>query len=98
MNKDTFCVMPWIGASIGNAGQLSPCCAYDENIITDKESHHVKNFKTWKITQLNSVRQELLDGVKHIGCHRCWEVEEAGAKSPLIKEPVGSIQMSERQF
>jgi sulfatase maturation enzyme AslB (radical SAM superfamily) len=100
MNKDTFCVMPWIGANIGNAGQLTPCCAYDEDasLSFDKQSHHIRNFKTWKINLLDSVRQELLDGVKHAGCHRCWEIEEAGAKSPLNKEPVGSIQLSERQF
>ena len=57
MNKDTFCVMPWIGASIGNAGQLTPCCAYDEGAATapNKSSHHIKNFKTWKITKLNTV-------------------------------------------
>jgi len=83
MNKDTFCVMPWIGASIANAGQLTPCCAYDESAVMapDKETHHIRNFKTWKITQLNSVRQELLDGVKHSGCHRCWEVEETTSKN-----------------
>ena len=81
MNKDTFCVMPWIGISIANSGQLTPCCAYDESIVTDKASHHIKNFKTWKITQLNSVRQDLLNGVKHAGCHRCWEVEETATKN-----------------
>ena len=83
MNKDTFCIMPWIGTSIGNAGQLTPCCAYDENavITPDKKSYHIKNFKTWKISQLDSVRQELLDGVKHSGCHRCWEVEETASKN-----------------
>jgi sulfatase maturation enzyme AslB (radical SAM superfamily) len=83
MNKDTFCVMPWIGTSIGNAGQLTPCCAYDENAVTtpNKKSYHIKNFKTWKISHLSSVRQELLDGVKHLGCHRCWEVEETASKN-----------------
>jgi hypothetical protein len=83
MNKDTFCVMPWVGASIANAGQLTPCCAYDESasLAFDKKSHHIDNFKTWKITQLNLVRQELLDGIKHSGCHRCWEVEETNAKN-----------------
>ena len=83
MNKDTFCVMPWIGISIANSGQLTPCCAYDENAVTtpNKKSYHIKNFKTWKISQLDSVRQELLDGVKHSGCHRCWEVEETASKN-----------------
>lgn len=74
--------MPWIGASIENTGRLSPCCAYDQDAshAFDKKSHHIDNFKTWKITQLNLVRQELLDGIKHSGCHRCWEVEEAATK------------------
>jgi sulfatase maturation enzyme AslB (radical SAM superfamily) len=83
MNKDTFCIMPWVGMSIGNAGQLTPCCAYDESAVSapDKQSHHIKNFKTWKISKLDSVRQELLAGVKHSGCHRCWEVEETATKN-----------------
>ncbi len=74
MNKDTFCPMPWIGTSIGNAGQLTPCCAYDEGAVSapdnqwtspENQSNHIKNFRTWKISNLDSVRQELLNGVRH---------------------------------
>ena len=87
MNKDTFCVMPWIGTNIDSTGNLSPCCAYsighdalNLNPGTMGKFSH-SNFKQWKSWWLEPVRQELLDGQRHLGCRRCWEQEDLGQTS-----------------
>ena len=80
MNKDTFCPMPWIGASIENTGTAKVCCAYDCTADQDYQTRmgKLEDFSAWRKIQLEPLRQDLLNGVRAPGCHRCWSTEDAG--------------------
>jgi sulfatase maturation enzyme AslB (radical SAM superfamily) len=83
MNKDTFCVMPWRGVTIDNYGQLRACCSYDTTTVTQSFQHQstMDNYKFWKIKMLEPMRQQMLNGERPQGCHKCFEVEDAKTDS-----------------
>ena len=83
MNKDTFCVMPWRGTAIDSFGKLNVCCSFD-NDATPKlfpTPAPIDNYKFWKIKMLEPLRQQMLNGKRPPGCHKCFGVEDANTGS-----------------
>ena len=83
MNKDTFCIMPWRGLTVDNYGQLRACCSFDTTTVTQSFQHQstMDNYKFWKIKMLEPMRQQMLNGERPRGCHKCFEVEDANTDS-----------------
>ena len=79
INKDTFCVAPWVAVEIDTNGSLKPCCAYeagkDDSMSSD---FFVDNYTNWRKEKLQPLRNDLLNGVKHPQCRTCWTHEESG--------------------
>ena len=75
INKETFCPAPWIETHISVSGNVMPCCIYTEN----KPFGNVKKDSLSNIINgsvANNTRSELLNGIKHDGCSKCWTDEE----------------------
>lgn len=73
-NKETFCVLPWIGASsITGSGSYRPCCVFkpsNDAHWSDTIENNTKKF--------DDLRKDLLNGVKRKECTTCWQHEELG--------------------
>ena len=75
---DTLCPLPWRHLEVSPSGEIRPCCVYADNV------GHVKNDSlknTFNNRAVQNLRQELLDGKKHVGCNSCWSREEKGLTS-----------------
>jgi hypothetical protein len=79
INKDTFCVAPWVAVEIDTNGSLKPCCAYEAGKNDSMSSEFfVDNYTNWRKEKLQPLRNDLLNGVKHPQCRTCWTHEESG--------------------
>jgi len=92
MNKDTFCIMPWRGLTVDNYGQLRACCSFDTTTVTQSFQHQstMDNYKFWKMKMLEPMRQQMLNGVRPRGCHKCFEVEDANTGSMSDRQIMNS--------
>ena len=76
IKKDTFCVAPWYSIYVGSDGRIAPCCKFS------KPQHSYKQTEEyWKSSELETVRKDLLNGVKNANCSKCWKDEESGGDS-----------------
>lgn len=80
LNKnESICVLPWISVdrnqSLDKNISLSPCCLYET-----KETY-TQIEKYWNSEELVNLRQQMIDGVKPAGCHKCWHNESQGLDS-----------------
>ena len=75
LESDTFCVAPWIETHIGVDGKIMPCCGYDAGnpFGNIKESTIEQAFNS---PQAIKARQDMINGVKHKGCYKCWRDED----------------------
>ena len=75
LNFNTLCSRPFMELHISVLGNVMPCCIYDETKLWG-------NIKTQSIKDIynsdNAVktRHDLINGIKHEGCNRCWKSEE----------------------
>lgn len=77
MNKDTFCILPFIGMNVHLDGGLAPCCMQDHNDI----SHRFDEWEHWRDQGLRQLKSDLLAGVRNPRCYRCWDHEDLGVAS-----------------
>lgn len=80
MNKDTFCILPFIHLYSNTEGIVSPCC------ISEKFSsnHTLKNStieEVYNTKEFKQLRKDLISGTKSKVCKRCWDVESKGLES-----------------
>jgi sulfatase maturation enzyme AslB (radical SAM superfamily) len=80
MNKDTFCILPFIHLYSNTQGIVSPCCISEkmDSKINLKNSSIEECYNTDQFKQL---RKDLIDGNKPKACNRCWEIESKGLES-----------------
>ena len=77
INKDTFCVAPWVAVEVDANGSLKPCCAYGSTREeTSSNEFFVENYSNWRQHKLQPLRDDLLNGVKNKQCSACWIHEE----------------------
>jgi organic radical activating enzyme len=72
--NENFCQHPWIGLDISPQGNIRPCCKYNENIASSLIEYKDSE-------KLKKLRSEFKQGLKPIGCKRCWDDEAAGIPS-----------------
>jgi MoaA/NifB/PqqE/SkfB family radical SAM enzyme len=80
MNKDTFCILPFIHLYSNSHGVVSPCCISQrfDSKINLKNSSIEDAFNT---PQFKKLRKDLISGTKSKICNRCWEIESKGLSS-----------------
>jgi hypothetical protein len=77
INKDTFCVAPWVSVEVDTSGGLKPCCAYESSRTEHmSDEFFFSNYVNWRKEKLQPLREDLLNGVKHAQCRSCWTHEE----------------------
>ena len=82
MNRDTFCIYPWITVYLERNGDYTTCGhAWQE--LKGKDNIYEKDVKeAWNGDYFKKVRSELLSGIKSENCKVCWYKEEKGMTSP----------------
>lgn len=77
MDKNTFCVAPWVHATINPSGTISPCCV---NLI---ETNHnfTQIIEWWNCKSVKDLRHDLFTGIKNKSCRICWNAESHGLES-----------------
>lgn len=77
MSNNTFCVLPWIGASsITGSGAYRPCCVFKPSNNAHWSDSIEDNNK-----KFNDLRKDLLKGIKRKECNTCWQHEDLGKVS-----------------
>jgi|DEB0MinimDraft_10_1074344.scaffolds.fasta_scaffold00007_55 MoaA/NifB/PqqE/SkfB family radical SAM enzyme len=72
--SDTFCVLPWIGASsITGTGAYRPCCVYNPS----NDAHWSDTIEN-NNSKFDDLRKDLLNGVRRKECTTCWNHEDLG--------------------
>jgi len=72
-DSDTFCILPWVGATVAPDKENIICCrAFG---LTEYTLDSVNT------TEHKILRKSLGEGVKHDTCRRCWNDEENGIDS-----------------
>ena len=76
LNKDTFCMAPWIEAHFGVKKEVMPCCIYDKynpiGSLTDSDEVE----KIYNSEKAKKLRNDLFNGIKSKGCTNCWNDEK----------------------
>ena len=80
MTKDTYCTLPFIHSHASVNGTFKPCCnaeGRDQPSTTNKYT-----LASWfEGTEMQQLRQDLLDGVRNPMCGRCWRDEDRAGSS-----------------
>jgi sulfatase maturation enzyme AslB (radical SAM superfamily) len=67
MNKDTFCIVPFLGGAIRPTGNLAACCQSELSNV------YYTNINDWVNSQeQKKLREDLVNGVKTETCQKCW--------------------------
>ena len=88
---DTICAQPWISLDIGPLGKFRPCCFYNEPIKrnngTDFHAETDSIFDVYNSDYMKTLREEFRQGVRPVGCSRCWkeEADFTESKRQLLK-------------
>ena len=77
IKKETFCVAPWYSLYIDSDKTITPCCK-----IKNNRKYTYKQLEEYfDSSDLKSLREDLLNGVKNSDCSSCWKEEKAGGDS-----------------
>lgn len=80
MNKDTFCILPFVHLYSNTQGIVSPCCI-SEKFNSKKTLKNSSVDEVFNTNQFKKLRKELIEGIKPNVCNRCWYVESKGLHS-----------------
>jgi MoaA/NifB/PqqE/SkfB family radical SAM enzyme len=80
MNKDTFCILPFVHLYANTEGVVSPCCISKKfNSKINLKNSSIED--AYNTAEFKKLRKDLLSGKKPKSCSRCWEVESSGLES-----------------
>lgn len=107
VNDKTFCIMPFIHMSTMPNGEYRLCCR-SQRVGEVNHSEYVKQFgiddtvpditnettpkKIFQGELYNTIRQELISGVRHHRCSACWNLEDRGIVSLRQSQNVERVQ------
>lgn len=77
-NKDTFCLMPWIHLYVAQNGKINACC----NAPIQYGNAQTDDLKLlFNNNSVNSLKKNLLKGIKDNRCELCYDQEKSGKSS-----------------
>ena len=79
MNKDNFCIVPWIHLNTEPNGRVKPCCAWQGNPIGDLKDNTLEEI--WNNEYIKSMRKSFLENTIPEGCLTCTKKEDSGGVS-----------------
>jgi len=88
VNKNTFCILPWMHLATNASGNLRVCCnsTPGKNFVTKEDGTPYKLHKddleeAWNSEVYKVIREQLLNGERPEMCTRCFREEDVGIKS-----------------
>ena len=82
---DQFCVLPWVSLETSPIGTVRPCCLAEDELVDDNGNKFDLATADFKAIQnsnnMQSLRQEFIDGKQPQTCRKCWREERAGRTS-----------------
>jgi len=88
INRETFCVLPWMHQVVVPNGSYSHCCVSFPNHIMDDYVYCVENatfFDARNSDYMKNTRRQMLKGEVPVQCRRCFDEEQLGKKSHRIR-------------
>ena len=76
MNKDTFCILPWIHTYVDTTNDARACCEWQTSAGAYTNPQETINLPAFK-----RIRKELYSGTKSPECSLCWKKEDKGIMS-----------------
>jgi molybdenum cofactor biosynthesis enzyme MoaA len=76
LNKDTFCMAPWIEAHFSVQKNILPCCIYNMDYSFGNLNNSDDVVEIYNSDIAKEVRKSLFNGIKHEACKSCWLSEE----------------------
>lgn len=83
MSKDVLCPLPFVHPFFDVRGLYSACC----NGSFDKDSKHVSELSAeqwFYSTDMEQLRQDMIDGTRNKMCDHCWKKDDLGIHSPRL--------------
>jgi sulfatase maturation enzyme AslB (radical SAM superfamily) len=77
IDKSTFCLAPWFSVFLDSRKKIAPCCA----IEGERKYSYNQLTEYFNSSELQTLRHDLLNGVKNKNCDTCWKQEESGGDS-----------------
>ena len=78
MNKDTFCVAPFMHQSTKTDGSIKACCRSLPAISNIKDESLLE---AWNNADQKQLRLDLINGVRNKRCDVCWKLEDNNVRS-----------------
>lgn len=85
IESKTFCVLPWMHLATSASGNLRVCCnsTPGKNFIKKADGKFYKIYEdnikeAWNSETYQTIRKEMLDGIRPEMCQRCFREEDAG--------------------
>lgn len=79
MDKDTFCIVPWIHFIVRSTGQVAACCEQSGGIDYGKFQSNIH--ETANLDGLKKLRKDLYNGKRSKYCNKCWIAEDKNLNS-----------------
>jgi MoaA/NifB/PqqE/SkfB family radical SAM enzyme len=83
MISETFCILPFVHLNFKSRGRISSCCM-DKKFYSKDKTITLENL--WNSDEINSFREQLINGEKPDRCSKCWDFESSGASSLRKRE------------
>ena len=77
--NNKFCTFPWIGTFISPSGHMNACCMqtnFTKKTLNDISIDHTRNSTEWV-----QLRKDLINGIEHPSCEKCWFAERNNSGS-----------------
>jgi MoaA/NifB/PqqE/SkfB family radical SAM enzyme len=86
--NDIWCVNAFHSLCGMNDGTTKPCCMYERDLphIDYPRFGVVPIEEHMKFHEFVDVQTDMINGVKHSACRKCWEEEDAGRESKRIRD------------
>ena len=76
--NNTFCVMPFTHLNIKHEGKVSACWRFPDK-LGDYNNETLTDI--WNNSNIQKLRNDLLNNIKHKGCRSCWDLEDSNSTS-----------------
>jgi len=79
IDKKTMCLAPWYSIFLDSDNTLTPCCVYKQSKDVQYKFHQIKEY--FYSNEIETLRSDLMNGIKNKNCSGCWKIEEKGGDS-----------------
>jgi sulfatase maturation enzyme AslB (radical SAM superfamily) len=82
--RKSLCLYPFFNSMVTASGHYKPCCKFEGHLSDSGRLLHAEEdsfVQAWQCSDVQLLRQQLVNGEKPSGCKVCWDEEKQGIKS-----------------